>query len=98
MSSKYTHTPGQPFNKFSIHRWKIAGAEDTPKGSLLYWNNPLCVTRHYGAGDHGLMYAIVASACIFFFLGWCGLVCTIAAIFVSMNVSVPSSDCSGISD
>ncbi len=50
------------------------------------------VTRRYGAGDHGLVYAIAASACIFFFGGWCGLACTIAAIFVSMNVSVPSTE------
>ena len=25
------------------HHLEILGADDTPKGSLLYWNNPLCV-------------------------------------------------------
>ncbi len=43
--------------------------------------------RRYGTGDHGLIYAIVASACIFFIGVWCSLVCTVPAIFVSISVS-----------
>ena len=42
-------------------------------------------TRHYGAGDHGLAYAIIASCAVFWCAGWVGLVCTIPAIFLSLN-------------
>jgi hypothetical protein len=48
----------------------------------------LAPVRRYGTGDHGLIYAIVASVCIFFFGVWCTLICTIPAIFISINVSM----------
>ena len=37
MSSMYPATWGIPLTKSSIALWNILGAEDTPKGSLLYW-------------------------------------------------------------
>ena len=42
-SSKYTTTPAIPWNKLSITLCYIAGANDIPKGSILYWNSPLWV-------------------------------------------------------
>ena len=42
-------------------------------------------TRRYGTGDHGLLYAIVASCVVFWCAGWVGLFCTIAAIFFALN-------------
>lgn len=42
-------------------------------------------TRRYGENDHGLLYAILASCAVFWCLGWPGLVCTIPAIFLSLN-------------
>ena len=42
-------------------------------------------TRRYGTGDHGLAYAIIASCIVFWCAGWVGLVCTIPAIFFSLN-------------
>ena len=43
--------------------------------------------RHYGSGDHGLVLAISATFCVFFFGWWFGLACTIPAIFIALNVS-----------
>lgn len=43
--------------------------------------------RQYGSGDHGLVLAIIASLCVFFFGWWFGLACTIPAIFIALNVS-----------
>ena len=43
--------------------------------------------RHYGSGDHGLVLAIIASFCVFFFGWWIGFTCTIPAIFIALNVS-----------
>ena len=43
--------------------------------------------RHYGSGDHGLVLAIIASFCVFFFGWWIGFACTIPAIFIALNVS-----------
>lgn len=45
-------------------------------------------TRHYGSGDHGLVYAIIASCIVFWCAGWIGLFCTIPAIFIAINVSL----------
>lgn len=42
-------------------------------------------TRRYGAGDHGLAYAIIASCVVFWCGGWIGLVCTLPAIFFALN-------------
>jgi len=47
--------------------------------------------RHYGSGDHGLVLAIIASFCVFFFGWWVGFACTIPAIFIALNVSTKRS-------
>ena len=44
------------------------------------------VQRRYGTGDHGLVLAISATFCVFFFGWWIGLACTIPAIFIALSV------------
>ena len=48
-------------------------------------------TRRYGTGDHGLVYAIVASCVVFWCAGWIGLCCTIPAIFFALNAQQEES-------
>ncbi|KII69323.1 hypothetical protein RF11_01586 [Thelohanellus kitauei] len=48
-------TIGKVRNKVSIYHWKIAGAEETPKGSRLYLYNPnevLMTTTYDGESPH----------------------------------------------
>ena len=39
----YTQVIGKSLSNVSIVRWKIAGADATPKGSLVYLYKPLCM-------------------------------------------------------
>jgi hypothetical protein len=41
--------------------------------------------RRYGQNDHGLLYAVIASCIVFWIGGWLGLICTLPAIFFSIN-------------
>jgi hypothetical protein len=43
ISSMYTDTPLIRCNRFSMVRWNIEGAEETPKGKRLYLYKPVCV-------------------------------------------------------
>ncbi len=44
--------------------------------------------RSYGTGDHGLVYAIIATVAVLFCCFYFGLVCTIPAIVISIGVSL----------
>lgn len=43
ISSRYAPTPGTPFNKISIKRWKVQGAAEMPNGNRRTMKCPLCV-------------------------------------------------------
>ena len=43
--------------------------------------------RRYGSGDHGLVYAIIATLAVLFCCLYFPLICTIPAIFLAISVS-----------
>lgn len=47
--------------------------------------------RVYGTGDHGLVYAFIATFILVIFGWWIGLACTIPAIFIALNAQNSAS-------
>ena len=68
--------------RFSPLTWQtVVVVQQQPQSAVVVQTR-----RTYGTGDHGLILAILASFCVFFFGTWLSLFCTIPAIFVAISV------------